>query len=152
MATIPAINVEVAIQCDNHSFALKLRHPNQAGVRKGHRNTREFLHQLAKRIELGAYLKIDFQDIVGQKLEHCVRPMRESSKQEAGFRDDGLACEDRWLYRVEHLANPRVVTVSSIEQGNDGPGIDEYATHLPYPVMCFGLVERSAGPSKGFTN
>src|SRR6185437_5275116 len=152
LATIPAINAEVTIQCDNRTVAIELGHPNETGVRKRHWNAREFMHQCAERIELRAHLKVDSQNVVGKELEHRIRPMREPSEQKTGFRDDGFTGEDRCLYRVKHRTNPCVVIVSSIEQGNDGAGIDEYTTHLPYPVMCFGLIERSAGPSKGFTN
>ena len=74
---IPTIDSEVTVQRQDHALGVELGHPDEARVGQRHWNVREFLHQSLERIDLREHPEIDFQDIVGEKLENRILAITE---------------------------------------------------------------------------
>jgi hypothetical protein len=67
--------------------------------------------------------------------------------QETSFGKDGLASNQRGIQRRHLIDDPPMPSITTIEICDQWPGVDDDARHSPNPERCFGLVDRSLGPS-----
>jgi len=69
-------------------------------------------------------------------------------KQEAGFRHDRLAGQQRRRKSANLLRCPEMMLIAAVEQRDERTSVEQDGRfHSPKPSMYFLLVDKSAGPS-----
>ncbi len=140
------VQAEVAVERDDLGAGTELGHPHQACVGQRHGHRRIPGHQRAQGQQLGVQMEIDLQHAARHQIQHGLRTTARLPHEIRALGEHGLTGEEGRLEPVEGLQRPVVELVPSIEQGHDGPGIDDDVPHFPKPAMCLEAVERSTGP------
>jgi len=144
---VAPVALEVRIDGKNAAVLHEFGEADEASVGQRHR-----------RVRIPAHRRFDRGGIVGQSLSDLQASLDDLADQidgssaglvdqEAGFRDDGFAGDKRWSQCGQLLDDPSMPLVASIEQRDERAGVGDRPRHSPKPDMCFGFLDRSAGPS-----
>ena len=94
LPAVATINAKVAVERENATVGIYLRHADQTGICQGHRNAGVTRHQF---FQLGAMIldfERDSQQSIFDPLENDAAAHTAALDQETGFRDDCLAGEE----------------------------------------------------------
>src|SRR6266705_2408819 len=141
LSAVSAINAKVAVESENVTLGINLRHAHETRIGQRHRDTRVARHQLA---ECGRVI-LDFEGDAKQTVLNLLQDHGSADappfNQKAGFRNHRFAGQERWGQRAELLHRPGMVPVTRANHRHERSGIDQdIAQDSPNLCKCRGLL------------
>jgi hypothetical protein len=124
LSTMLAVDSKIAVACQQGAFRKLLRHADQASISQRHGH-----------IRISAHKRTDPSDVIAQSERHLKQPSidqlqngnrtgRKGVQEKARLRDHCLTGKERWSNACQSLGSPGVISISTIEEGDQGARID----------------------------
>ena len=120
-----AVDLEIAIECDDRTAVMQFSHPHQASIGEGYRYVPVFLHQDRNRSDLISQTEEDPQNLPFQQFKNGGNAFVRAPEEKARLGDDCFAGQQGWLNYCPLGLHPIVVVVPRIKEGDQRTRIQD---------------------------
>ena len=131
LATVLAIDVEIAIQRPDHTDGVDFRHAHEAGIGEGQRSVGVAAQEIADGAVFGMQIEVAAKEAGFDEGKNLFRFLSVAFQQKARLGDRGVAGEHVGRSGARLFGRPAVLSLAGREQGDNGPGVHNPGLQRP---------------------